>query len=130
MRKTNSKEVKAAIRAYLLENVMLEIEEREIETDKPFTWYFENIKEEKKYIKYRCNFEMFEDWLQGLGGFGDDIYYHASKRGFQGGKCQDILQDWLQQTDEEVKKYESQESENLMVRLCWREFEYMMNKEK
>lgn len=130
MRKTNSKEVKAAIRAYLLENVTAEIEEREIETDKPFTWYFENIKEEKRYIKYRCNFEMFEDWLQGLGGFGDDIYYHASKRGFQGGKCQDILQDWLQQTDEEVKKYESQESENLMVRLCWREFEYMMNKEK
>jgi GrpB-like predicted nucleotidyltransferase (UPF0157 family) len=73
---------------------------------------------------------MFEDWLQGRGGFGDDIYYHASKRGFQGGKCQDILQDWLQQTDEEVKKYESQESEKLMVRLCWREFEYMMNKEK
>lgn len=130
MRKTNSKEVKAAIRKYLLENVMLEIEEREIETEKPFTWYFENIKEEKRHINYRCNFEMFEDWLQGLGGFGDDIYYHASKRGFQGGKCQDILQDWLQQTDEEVKKYESQESEKLMVRLCWREFEYLMNKEK
>lgn len=130
MRKTNSKEVKAAVRKYLLENVMLEIEEREVETNKPFTWYFENIKEEKRHIKYRCDFEMFEDWLQGLGGFGDDIYYHASKRGFQGGKCQDILQDWLQQTDEEVKKYESQESENLMVRLCWREFEYMMNKEK
>lgn len=129
MRKTNSKEVKQAIRKYLHENVVALLEEREIETEKPFTAYFGIIKEEKKYIKYRTRFEMFEDWLQGLGGFGDDIYYHCSKRGFDGGKCQDILQDWLEQTPEEVKKYSVQDSENLMVRLCWREFEYMMQKE-
>lgn len=127
--RTNCKEVKEAVRKYLTENVMLEIEENEIETEKPFTWYFENIKEEKRHIKYRSNFEMFEDWLRGLGGFGDDIYYHSSKKGFYGGRCQDILQDWLKQTDEEVKKYDARESEDLMLRLCWREFIFLLNKE-
>lgn len=129
MRRTNSKEVKQAIRKYLQENVVALLEEREIETEKPFTAYFGIIKEEKKYIKYRTQFEMFKDWLQGLGGFGDDIYYHSSKRGFVGGKCQDILQDWLEQTDEEVKRFSCEESENLMCSLCWREFQFLMEKE-
>ena len=125
--RTNSNKVREAVRNYLVENVMLEIEERKIETKKPFTWYFENIKEEKGRINYSSNFEMFEDWLKGLGGFGDDIYYHSSKRGFNGGRCQDILQDWLMQTDEEVKKYTSRDSEDLMLKLCWREFLYLLN---
>lgn len=128
-RKTNSKEVKHAVREYLKENVNVLLEEREIETEKPFTAYFNIINNEKQYQKYNNDFEMFKDWLQGLGGFGDDIYYFPSKKGFEGGKCQDILQDWLQQTNEEVKKYTQSQSEELMLYLCWREFQYMMNKE-
>lgn len=130
MRKTNSKEVKQAVRNYLIENVKEMIEEREIETDKPFTQYFKIINSEKFYQEYENNFEMFKDWLQGLGGFGDDIYYNPSKRGYSGGKCQDILQDWLEQTKEEVEKYSNKKSEELMVYLCWREFEYLMKKEQ
>ena len=128
-RKTNSKEVKQAVREYLKENVNALLEEREIETEKPFTAYFSIINNEKQYQKYNNDFEMFKDWLQGLGGFGDDIYYFSSKKGFEGGKCQDILQDWLQQTDEEAKKYTQSQSEELMLYLCWREFQYMIKKE-
>ena len=129
MLKTNSKAVKEAVRAYLIENVSEMMQERDIVTDKPFHAYLDIINHEKFYQDYKCNFDMFVDWLQGLGGFGADIYYHGSKRGFLGGLCQDILQDWLMQTDEEVKKYSGTQSENLMVMLCWREFEYLMKKE-
>ena len=129
MLKTNSKQVKESVRKYLIENVNELLEEREIETDKPFHAYMDIIEKEKFYQKYNTQFDMFKDWLQGLGGFGDDIYYHSSKKGFSGGKCQDILQDWLKQTDIEVKRYSNTESENLMTILCYREFIYLMNKE-
>lgn len=132
MRKTNSKAVKECVRNYLKENVTELLEEREIATEKPYTEYM-NICREKKFHErqyYKTEFDMFKDWLQGLGGFGADIYYHGSARGFYGGKCQDILQDWLDQTDEEVRKYDSADSEELMARLCYRELSYLIAKEE
>lgn len=127
--KTNCKAVKEAIRGYLLDQVSEMMEERNIVSEHPLREYWNIINEEKFYQKYRCNFDMFKDWLQGLGGFGADIYYTGSSRGFEG-KVQDLLQDWLQQSDDEVKKYKYYQSEELAVRLCWREFNYMLNKEK
>ena len=120
MRKTNSKEVKNEVRAYLSEQVNAELEERGIETGKPFSAYFSIIEEEKHYQKYKSNFDMFKDWLQGLGGFGSDIFLGDSK---------EFLKNWLNQTEEEANKYTTEESERLMVLLCWREFEYLMGKE-
>lgn len=130
MYKTNSKEVKKAIRDYLTENVLLELEEREIETDHPFHEYFSIIESEKYYINYSSDYLMFKDWLQGLGGFGADIYYRSSKKGFSGGLVQDILQSWLNQTDAEVLKYSGSQSEELMCNLCYREFLYLLKKEE
>lgn len=128
--RTNSKQAKQAVRAYLVENVNEMMQEREIETDKPFHAYLDIIKEEKFYRTYPSDFEMFRDWLQGLGGFGADLYYHASKRGFAGGMVQDMLQDWLNQTDAEVRRFSGTDSENLAVCLCYREFMFMYNHEK
>lgn len=129
MYRTNGKEVKKAVREYLISEVMTELEEREIITDKPFNAYMDIIRKEKFYQNYTSDYEMFKDWLQGLGGFGADIYYHGSKKGFPGGLCQDILQVWLNQTDAEVRKYNTNDSENLMLYLCYREFDYMRRKE-
>lgn len=129
MRKTNSKEVKQAVRKYLLESINFVLEEREIVTDKPCTAYFQIIKEEKFYQTYRNDFDMFEDFHQGLGGFGDDVYYLSSERN-HGLKCKDFLQDWLEQTNAEVDKYSNEESSKLMINLCWREFQYLMSKEQ
>lgn len=130
MRRTNSKAVKECVRNYLKENVMELLEEREIATEKPYTEYMNICREEKFHQHYKTEFDMFVDWLQGLGGFGADIYYHGSARGFYGGKCQDILQDWLEQTDEEVRQYDSEKSENLMTVLCYRELRNLIEEEK
>jgi len=129
MLKTNCKQVKEAVRAYLMENINEMMEEREIVTDRPVHAYFDIIQAEKFNQRYNSDFDMFVDWLQGLGGFGADIYYHGSRRGFAGGMVQDILQDWLLQSNADVKKYSGTQSEELIVRLCWREFQYLMKKE-
>lgn len=129
MLRTNSKVVKERIREYLKEQVALMMDEREITTDYPFTKYWGIIKDESPHLWGRDNYKKWKSWLQGLGGFGDDIYYHPSKRGHSGGKVQDILQDWLEETDEEVKKFPYDKSEELKCSLCWREFKDMVLKE-
>lgn len=128
--KTNSKEVKQAIRNYLVENVTALLDERGIETDKPFTAYFEIVKTEKSYGKlhYYSDFQMFDDWLRGLGGFGDDIFYTWDNNGFT--RCKNTLASWLHETPEEMDKYSETQSEDLMCKLCWREFCFLMDKEK
>ena len=131
MLRSNSKAVKEKVRAYLKDEVFAFLEERQIAGEKPYTEYMNTIRSEKKYQKYRSDFEMFQDWLQGLGGYamGADIYCHVSERGRFAGKVADILQDWLSETDEEIQKYDTERSENLMLNLCWREFQYLIRKE-
>ena len=128
MRKTNSKAVKEAVRNYLRECVADTMVEYGIEPENPYIEYLRIMREEMQSSKYRTEFEMFEDWLQGLGGFGADVFYFNSKRGHDG-KVQDILQDWLDQTDEEISKYDYWDSTKLMVKLCWRELNYLAEHE-
>lgn len=120
MLKTNSKVARENIKKYIVNN-----------TD--FTGYekYENInmndfktvadailnicKEEKKHIKYINNFEMFKDWMQGLPscGLGDFYYYNAIKP----------LQEILQQSDTDIKKYSEAQSEQLLCNLIYKEIE-------
>lgn len=124
MLKTNSKIVKNRIRKYITESVADFLEEREVETNKPITEFFVIINEEKFHQKYRCEFDMVQDWMQGLGcNIGVDIYAHF-------GTAKNILADWLEETEEEKEKYSETEAENLMMRLIYREMDYMRKQEQ
>ena len=124
MLKTNSKIAKDRIRKYITESVADFLEEREVETDKPITELFEIINAEKFYQKYRCEYDMVQDWIQGLGcNIGGDIYTHF-------GTAKNILAVWLEETEEEKEKYSETEAENLMMRLVYREIDYMRKQEQ
>ena len=129
MRRTNSKAVKEAVRKYLADEVALQLAEREIATEKPYTCYLDIVRAEKASDRYNSEFEMFKDWASGLGGYalGADIYCHWS-----GEYCrtvQKILQNWLDETDEEAQKYDVEKCEELMTRLCYRELKYLADHE-
>lgn len=124
MLKTNSKIVKNRIRKYIELHVADFLEEREVNTNKPITEFFAIIHEEKLYQKYKCEFDMVQDWMQGLGcSIGCDIYYHH-------GTAKNILANWLEETEEEKEKYSETEAENMMMRLVYREMDYMRKQEQ
>ena len=125
MLKTNAKQVTEAVRQYLAEAIIDDLQTNyDIETDKPFTEYKRIMELEKGYLVKRSApfFVIYKDWLQGLAGYGADIYYHSSRRGFPGGYVQDLLQDWLQETDAEVLQFDASTSEELAAKLTFRVF--------
>lgn len=97
--RTNSKKAKKRIREYLMDYVTEMMDEREIETETPVTEFMKIMNEEAKYgcVNRNANeFDRFVYWLQGLAGFGADIYYFSSDAEYGYSKCRKILAVWLE----------------------------------
>lgn len=124
MLRTNSKEVKVTIKDYIINNIKDFLEDREIETNKPATTFWEIIENEKFYNndRYISNFDKLVDWLQGLGcGIGDDIFL---------GEVKELIGNWLNQTETEKDRYTMEQSEELACKLVYRELMEMIRKEE
>ena len=141
MKKTNSKEVKAAIRKYLVENL---IELKADEWDPEYQDLFNKPKnfetaaelfltvfydEKIKYNPYNDDFELirrnyagsiyncFWDWCCGLPS-SLNCDWILNKDNFN---AKLLLIEWLQETPEEADKYSFEASCDMVGRLLWRE---------
>lgn len=133
MLKSNSKQVKEAINAYILENYNNEEEditdleeikkdilrscfEAKINTFRHLTGY-ERIRHIEEYIRHfykNSYFEIFKDWCQGLPSIFDTCYYYNVN-------AKEIIKEWLQETEEEADKYTEDQAEELITKLLYRE---------
>ena len=124
MLKTNSKAVKQAVRAYLMDAIRLQEDLSPTATDAEAIRYTEErLRFEKSYEIKRSygNLQLaFEDWIRGLAL--DIEYCTADQR--------DILADWLEETQEEAARYEDEQVDELFYRLITREFLNMVDKAK
>lgn len=113
MLKTNSKEVKTAVRQYIIGSVVEKLQEYEITTDKPCSAFWQIVNTEKADPRYPNDYEMFKDHMQGLGSrMGEDVYLHGAR---------DLVASWLQQTAAEKEKYTEEQSTDLACKLIYRE---------
>lgn len=111
--KTNSKEVKQAVKNYIVD--CFEVCD-ESEIYKTFEERAGRIAETFKKEARGASFEEFRGWLAGLPScaLGDDVF--LSDAG-------DLVAEWLKQTTEEKEKYNREESERLAALLIYREIE-------
>ena len=130
MLKTNSKEVKEKINAYIMENFKDYTERgadgRDIKFIKNYiARAFINEKlwdKDNNHIKsmdrqgYKSTYEAFKDWMSGLPSVLDaDYYYNIS--------AINLVGDILEQTKEERNKYSESQAEELMTQLLFRELD-------
>lgn len=119
--KTNCKQVKEAIKNYILEsfhnsdfetwNNVLVDDYNEICSIILSTFWIEKVKLDRSRATVT---ELFFDWAQGLPYILNcDYYYNVPGI--------DLLGEWLQETEEEKAKYTEDQACNLITRLLWRE---------
>ena len=125
MLKTNSKQVKEKIRAYILEhfknyyNDNKEYIKQELKTNKEiFCYIIEVIKKEYGHeIKRNYNFltfNVFKNYCCGLPSvLKCEYYYNIS--------AVQLVGDILEQTEEERNKYTESQAEELMTKLLYKE---------
>ncbi len=118
MLKTNSKEVKLKVRAYIMDCIDLsEYEKYKQSTsgrDAIIDLYNVFYDEFKFNIKQQGEYNAFKKWVSGMPtAFNID---------FVTADVVNILKFWLNATDEEVKKYNDIQSWNLFIHLIAREF--------
>lgn len=118
MLKTNSKQARENIRAYIMENVDFD----EYDIEKPAT--FEGIaaavldvfRSEYRYSipRHLCEQDAFIDWASGLPSVLDCCYYYNRS-------AVSDLAAILEETSEESAKYDEHSAEALLTRLIYRE---------
>lgn len=101
MRKTNSKEVKAAVRKYLLECDEITIVEMKERFHNEYGWMIKRVGELNACI----------EWLRGLAINVDYCYYDIIQ----------IMADWLDDTVENQEKYIDKKGDDLYWLLLARE---------
>jgi hypothetical protein len=114
MLKTNSKQVKAKVRGYILANFIYEDQphETESETLDLVARCFIEAEYSSGYQRSQNLQEAFIWWLQGLPcGLGDWYLCRAV----------DLVGDWLEQTTEERNQYSEQQAERLASYLVFKE---------
>lgn len=121
MTKTNIKEVKQSVRAYLLECVDESwLEEMNLTDSEPgaiFSALFEQMKSEYwigyERKRYPNRETAFIQWLMGLPVLTVDYYYDDMRN---------LLAKWLEETPEESAKYDDSKVSDLFYHLMAREF--------
>lgn len=116
MLRSNSKKVIEKIRNYIIEGV--DHEYFGLKTDPDFKTACKLVlsacENEKRYIRYNSNFEMFKDWAQGLPSAFNTLYYYNVS-------AVNILGAWLEETESEKTKYSETEAEEKITWLLYRE---------
>ena len=116
MLRSTNKAVINKIREYIINGV--DHEYFELDTDPDYKTACKLIlqacQNEKRYCRYRSEYEMFKDWAQGLPtAFNTSYYYNVS--------AVDLLADWLEETDKEKEKFEESAAEEKITWLLYRE---------
>lgn len=118
MRKTNSKEVKLAVRNYILECVPEDMTIKEVYENFKNTYY--KTENEKRYFNYNEQ-NAFKNWLTTIpSAFDVD---------FATWEICKIVGDWLDETEEEIEKYfdeDATKTENLFRYLITKHFYEML----
>lgn len=123
MLRTNSKEVKVKVKQYIMDGFDPEAYgyEQYYNVDKEnFSCVahaiYECLYDEK--IKYNNQklpkYEYFKDWMQGLCSMVDSSYYYNIS-------AIDLLADWLEETEEEKKRFTEEQAEEKITWLLYRE---------
>lgn len=133
MLRTNSKEVKNRVKAYIIENVGAWYEEnaeyfeeqgvKELTALNPESFEdmakalqveFEREYYSNPFHKKHIRFDMFISWAQGLPLNGTfDFYYNI--------EAKPIVKAWLEETDAEANRHTEREAERLLTSLIYRE---------
>ena len=118
MLKSTSLPVKTAIRRYILDHINPDgygIESFST-PEEAVLWCHETFRREKAYeIRHFGERKAFRSWLFGLAGALSLPFLYAES-------AHDLVQAWLQQTDDEADLYDEGESELRAVGLVVREF--------
>lgn len=122
MLKTNSKQARENIKAYVMHHINFEA--YEMEDPKTFkeaanrimeTFYDEKCKYDKRYHMGRISeWELFKDWCQGLPTLLDTCYYYNRS-------AVDDLGDILEETEEEKTRFTEEAAEERLTYLIYRE---------
>lgn len=123
MIRSTKKEVKQAIREYLLDNMDFSgygLDENEMTATEKIRKCYDIFKEEKGYEIPRVGErQAFIDWLQGLASTLTVAFYYDDQRR--------LLGEWLHNTPVENAKYDDLQVSNMFWWLCCREFFAMLN---
>ena len=122
MLKTNSKQVREAVKNFIVENYTPEnygwketTDFNEVKELLNTAFYDEKVKLDNRYkAGHITRQELFEEWCGGLPTIfcTDDIYLKSAV---------DLVGDMLEQTETERNKYTERDAEKLMVYLIYRE---------
>lgn len=122
MRKTNCKEVKAAVRSYIMECIPEGMTIQEVHQNFIKTYY--NTDDEKRYFRY-VEQNAFKDWLSTIpGAFNVDFVTYDI--------CH-IVGSWLDETEDEINNYlenDSDKAESLFKMLVTKHFYEMLAETK
>lgn len=120
MKRTTSREVKTAIREYLLDCMDFsgyDLDESKMSIAEKVTTCYRIFKEEKSYeIKRIGERAAFTDWLRGLASALSVDFYYFDERA--------LIESWLDQQDSE--KYPDEKVDALYWHLLTREFFAML----
>ena len=123
MIRSTKKEIKQAIREYLLDNMDFSgygLNENEMTATEKVRKCYDIFKEEKGYEISRVGErQAFIDWLQGLASTLTVAFYYDDQRR--------LLGEWLHNTPAENAKYDDLQVSNMFWWLCCREFFAMLN---
>lgn len=120
MLKTNSKQARENVKAYIINNFVFEPYGEKVEEPKTFKeisiYIMDAFRIEKvKYDKRKMNIpDLFEEWCQGLPSVLDTCYYYNRS-------AVEDLGDILEETQEERSKYTEQQAEERLTYLIYRE---------
>lgn len=125
MLRTNSKEVRAKVRQYIIDGFDPEAYgyEQYYNVDKEnFSCVAHAIFDCLYNEKIKCNtrkvsrYEYFKDWMQGLCNMVDSSYYYNVS-------AVDLLAEWLEETEEEKKRFTEEQAEEKITYLLYCELQ-------
>ena len=123
MLKTNSRQAKENLKAYIMEH--FDESYFDYAEEVPDLTTYENIctviynvmMEEKRYNHSINDYETFKDWAQGLPSILDTCYYYNRS-------AVEDLAEILEETEEEAEKFTEQQAEERLTWLLYREINH------
>ena len=120
MLKTNSKQARENVKAYIINNFVFEPYGEKVEEPKTFkdiaiyimdAFHIEKVKDEKRKMNIP---DLFEEWCQGLPSVLDTCYYYNRS-------AVEDLGDILEQTQAERSQYTERQAEHRLTYLIYSE---------
>ena len=145
MRKSNSKETRRAVEAYVIETIEDHTDRDEPKTARPVSRFYDILRDEMSFQSYRnCDREILGAGLakkyRSAGRYGFVaatrpywVWYLAVFQGeFIGytGDAYDNLKLWLDETEEEAERYNADQAWHMYAHLTAQAFERLYNKEQ